>query len=304
MTEPTPRPRPTCDVSVVVPAYKASGTIARTLASVFAQTVLPREIIVVNDASPDTDALIDAVEALDVPDGVDLQLVHNPQNLNGAATRNRGIQAAQGAFVAFLDADDEWEADKLALSLEALSAAHGPAFAYSQVRVIAEGRPAAVRPARGIGAAEHMSEYLFLSGGFVQTSTIVCPRDLATKVLFDPEFRRHQDYDFCLRLAAEGATPVFVPKPLVRYHANGGVFGTRREESAYTSAWGQTMRPWMSRHGYYGFKFFLVSGRLAGEKRYGKALMTALQNAVALGPMGLWKARPKIAALTLAILRR
>ncbi|OLS52115.1 glycosyltransferase family 2 protein [Rhodovulum sulfidophilum] len=297
-----------CDVSVVIPAYKAAGTISRTLASVLAQTVLPAEIIVVNDASPDTKEMVAALEAITIPEGVTLRVLHNETNLNGAATRNRGIEAATATYIAFLDADDEWEPEKLSLCLTAqahsLETTGKPALVYSQVNVVAGGTILKVRPARGIGPTEHMSEYLFLSGGFIQTSTIVCPRDVAAKVLFDPAFRRHQDYDFCLRMAVEDITPMFIDQPLARYHATAGVFGQRREDPDYTRQWGEAMRPWMSRHGYHGFRFFLVSGRLAGQKRYGAAVGNALTHAILLGPVGLWKARTKAAALGRAVLRK
>ena len=292
------------DVSVVIPAWKASGTISRALSSVLMQTRLPAEIIVVDDASPDVDVLKAIIDGLDIPDGVRLQLLLNETNINGAASRNRGILAAGCGTIAFLDADDEWEPEKLALCLEAMHRLDGPVMVYSQVRLVERETTLLIRPARGIGPREHMSEYLFLSGGFVQTSTIVCPRDVAAKVQFNPAFRRHQDYDFCLRVLAEGVQPVFIEVPLVRYSAVPGIYGQRREDPEYTRSWGESMRPWMSHHGYHGFNFFLISGRLAAQRRYGEALLNAVLHGVLLGPAGLWKARSKVASLCCAFWRR
>lgn len=292
------------DVSVVIPAWKASGTISQCLTSVLNQTVLPAEIIVVDDASPDGDLLKAVIEGLEIPDGVRLQLLRNERNMNGAASRNRGILAAQCDAIAFLDADDEWEPEKLAVCLDAMSQVEGPVMVYSQVRLVQGDTTLAIRPSRGIGPSEHMSEYLFLSGGFVQTSSIVCSRAVAEKVQFDPAFRRHQDYDFCLRTFAEGVRTIFVELPLVRYSAVAGVYGQRREDAEHTRAWGESMRPWMSRPGYRGFNFFLVSGRLAGQRRYVKALLNALLQGALLGPVGLWKARSKFAVILHAVWRR
>ncbi|WP_368345821.1 glycosyltransferase family 2 protein [Pelagovum sp. HNIBRBA483] len=296
-----------CDVSVVIPAYKAAGTISRALTSVLAQTVLPMEIIVVNDASPDTEEMVVAMEAISIPEGVTLRVLHNETNLNGAATRNRGIKAATATFIAFLDADDEWEAEKLSLCLAAqadsLEKTGKPALVYSQVNVIADNQILRVRPDRAIGPTEHMSEYLFLSGGFIQTSTIVCPRDLAVNVLFDPSFRRHQDYDFCLRMAGEDISIIFINRPLVRYHATEGLFAVRLEDPDYTAHWGKRMRPRMTRHGYHGFCFFLVSGRLVGRQRYIAAVGNALIHAFLLGPVGLGKARRKVVDMVRVAIR-
>lgn len=295
-----------CEVTVVIPAYKASDTIARSLTSVFAQTRLPAEVIVIDDASPDADDLRIAIKALTVPDGVKLRHLQNETNLNGAATRNRGILAATTPIIAFLDADDEWEPEKLQVCLDSLErAAQGaPAIVYSQVRVVAENQTLELRPRRGIRASEHISEYLFLSGGFVQTSTIVCPTPLAAKVQFDSAFRRHQDYDFCLRMSAEGAGLIYVNRPLVRYHAAPGTFGQRREDPDYTRSWGDAMRHWMSRRGYHGFRLFLVTGRLIGQRHYGAAMWNALLHGILLGPLGVWQARHKLAAIAKRSLSR
>lgn len=293
-----------CDVSVIIPAYNASETIARALGSVLAQSLPPAEIIVVDDASSDAEMLKAEIDAIVLPDGVTLRLLHNDVNLNGAASRNRGILSATKEVVAFLDADDEWEPEKLRLCLEAMAHTSRCALVYSQVRSITDEFSQTIRPARGIGANEHMSEYLFLSCGFVQTSTIVCPRDLAAKVKFNPAFHRHQDYDFCLRVAVEDVPLVFIEQPLVRYYVSAELFGQRHEDPAYTTFWGETMRSWMSSRGYHGYHFFLVSGRLLGQRRYGAALRNAITHALILGPAGLWKARFKAAALILALMRR
>lgn len=98
-------------VSCVVPAHNAERYLDEALASILAQSHRPFEVIVVDDASTDTTvAIVDR---------------HGPpvrrisRNCGGpAATRNAGLEAATGDFVAFLDQDDLWHEDKLALQLE------------------------------------------------------------------------------------------------------------------------------------------------------------------------------------------
>jgi glycosyltransferase involved in cell wall biosynthesis len=92
-------------ISVVIPAHNAQRYLPDTLESVFAQTLPPLEVIVVDDGSTDQTSAIAAQF------GVRLE----SQNHAGAAqARNRGIATATGEFVAFLDADDLWLPEKLA----------------------------------------------------------------------------------------------------------------------------------------------------------------------------------------------
>ena len=101
-------------VSVVVPLYNKASTIARTLASISAQTFTAFETIVVDDGSTDDGASI--VEAHADPR---FRLVRQTNSGPGAA-RNRAIAEARGELVAFLDADDEWSPAFLQESVNAL----------------------------------------------------------------------------------------------------------------------------------------------------------------------------------------
>lgn len=94
-------------VSVVIPLYNKSSTIARTLATVAAQTYSDYEVVVVDDGS--TDGSADIVRRINDPR---LRIICQP-NGGVSAARNRGIDEARGEFIAFLDADDEWKPDYL-----------------------------------------------------------------------------------------------------------------------------------------------------------------------------------------------
>jgi glycosyltransferase involved in cell wall biosynthesis len=100
----------TATVSVIIPAYNASGTIRRAVNSVLAQTVPVLEILVIDDGSPDDVATPLA--------GLDPRItVIRQSNAGASAARNRGLDAARGEWVAFLDADDEWFPNRLELQL-------------------------------------------------------------------------------------------------------------------------------------------------------------------------------------------
>jgi glycosyltransferase involved in cell wall biosynthesis len=95
-------------VSVVIPAYKHEAFIRQTLDSVFAQSFTDYEVIVVNDGSPDNTAAL--LEPLAAAGRI---RYFEQKNAGQASARNRGVSEAQGEFIALLDDDDVWPADKL-----------------------------------------------------------------------------------------------------------------------------------------------------------------------------------------------
>lgn len=112
---PGPAPR----VSVVIPAFNASGSLGETLASVQAQTFNDFEVIVVDDGSSDaTGAVAARFAALDPR----FRCVRR-DNGGVAAARNAALELARASLVAPLDADDLWHPEKLERQLSCLAAA-------------------------------------------------------------------------------------------------------------------------------------------------------------------------------------
>ncbi len=99
-------------VSVIIPIYNGAHHLHAALESVFAQTYRPFEVLVVDDGSVDDSSVI----AQSFPD---VRYIHQT-NQGVAAARNRGIQAARGEFLAFLDQDDLWVPEKLKLQIDYL----------------------------------------------------------------------------------------------------------------------------------------------------------------------------------------
>ena len=92
-------------VSVIIPAYRAARYIAQALDSVVAQTYGPVEIIVINDASPDSEELEHVLSRF----GERVRYLRREANGGPGVARNTGIMAAGGEYLAFLDADDYWD---------------------------------------------------------------------------------------------------------------------------------------------------------------------------------------------------
>jgi glycosyltransferase involved in cell wall biosynthesis len=101
-------------ISVVIPLFNTERYIRAAVDSVLQQSVLPSEIVVVDDGSTDTGpSLVEQYGGM-------VRLDRQPKRGIGA-TRNRGIELAQGDVLAFLDADDLWLPDKLERQLEVLA---------------------------------------------------------------------------------------------------------------------------------------------------------------------------------------
>jgi glycosyltransferase involved in cell wall biosynthesis len=106
-------------VSVVIPAYNTSRFIRETLGSVFAQTRLPAEVIVVDDASTDGTSAI--VEAMAAAAPSPLRLIRLPKNTGGPAIPlNVGIEAAKCDLIALLDHDDLMLPHRIAAGIDAM----------------------------------------------------------------------------------------------------------------------------------------------------------------------------------------
>jgi glycosyltransferase involved in cell wall biosynthesis len=216
------------DVSIIVPAWRAAATIDRALASIAAQTIPPREVIVVDDGSDDGTS--DAAEAAARRFARSrFELIRSPHQGAGAA-RNAALRRTSATFVAFLDADDEWLPAKIERSLahvnggDVVLVSHDYAF-------VAGKRETAVDCARHFQAARNPATALFVRN-FIATSTVLARRDAVRAAGgFDPGLPSGQDYDLWLAmlLAPEARFCVF-PESLARCHATPGSISSRSRE--------------------------------------------------------------------------
>lgn len=155
-------------ISAIIPAYNAAAYVGEAIRSVRAQVPARAvEIVVIDDGSTDGTA-----EALAGEAGPDL-IFRRQANAGSAAARNAGVALASGDWLAFLDADDLWTADRLALQVAALDAEPGLEAVWGRV---AEFRDAPDPAAQG-AAAEHPGAVLISraaferAGGFPEAET-------------------------------------------------------------------------------------------------------------------------------------
>jgi len=206
-------------VAVVIPSYNAAPFIAAALESVLRQTRPADEIIVVNDGSPDT-AELEAALAPFVG-----RIAYLKQANGGpSAARNRGILAARSDYVAFLDSDDTWLPKCLETQLRVLH--ERPADLLYSNGIVVGDTPAAGHDLMGLSPSRGAVtfESLVTLRCTVLTSCVIARRQkLVDAGLFEPRFRRSEDFHLWARLAHRGGR--------IRYHRAVLVRHTRREGS-------------------------------------------------------------------------
>jgi glycosyltransferase involved in cell wall biosynthesis len=208
-------------VSVVLAARDAETTIAQAVASVLAQTEPDLELVVVDDGS--TDATGDLVREVADPR---VRVLRNEAPLGLAGALNVGLDAAAGAYVARMDADDvalpTWLETTLARLRERRSAVVGTAM----IDLDGDGRLGRVHRMPG-GARAVRWAALFSSPFF--HSTVVIDRAVLDEheLRYDPSFGESEDYDLWTRLlsVADGDN---VPAALVLYRKHSAQASARR----------------------------------------------------------------------------
>lgn len=113
--------RGSAPVSVVIPCYCCADVLDRAVDSVFHQSLLPEEVILIDDASADGGKTRGCIELLQntygFVSGATIIPVFLSSNVGPGAARNAGWDVATGKYIAFLDSDDAWHRDKLAVQI-------------------------------------------------------------------------------------------------------------------------------------------------------------------------------------------
>ncbi|MHB1598764.1 MAG: UDP-N-acetylmuramoyl-L-alanyl-D-glutamate--2,6-diaminopimelate ligase [Acidimicrobiales bacterium] len=207
-------------VGVVIPAHNAEETLADAITSVLTQTRPPEELVVVDDGSTDGTAAV----ARSFGDRV--RLVEQPC-LGPSAARNAGVSLCQAPLVAFLDADDLWQQEKLERQVEALDTHRAVLCASDWIR----SNPV---PLAGSSPTTSVTTDDLLVLNRFQTSTVLVRRTAFARARgFSPRLDGAEDWDLWLRLSRLGSI-VKLNSPLVCYrdHPTGYSKDLRRHHDA------------------------------------------------------------------------
>ena len=193
-------------ISVVIPVYNAVPFLAEALTSVFAQDYRPIEVIAVDDGS--TDQSLAIAKAWSPA----LRILQQ-ENAGQAAARNRGIERARGAYVAFLDADDLWPKDSLSRHLDLLQGRGDLDFVLGRIQV--DYQPSAGEGALLFrGADQNVALFLFGAGLF--------RRSLFDRAgLLSEDLRNSEDVDWFLRAREAGAAWLLLDEVGLIYRRHG-----------------------------------------------------------------------------------
>jgi GT2 family glycosyltransferase len=206
-------PMGTAAIAVCIPVKDRLESLRLALASVYAQTVLPREIIVVDDAS---EVHVSAAALPSAPAHVTLRVIRNETNLGGGQSRNRAVAAASQPVIAFLDSDDLL----MPRYMEAVSAAWATEDAFAALAVsffwcTENMTPYRVQRAHALTSRRN----LLLNGNSVGgCSVLSVERDRFAEIGGFTSSRGVDDWDLLLRLAKSGPIAA-IEEPLVLYKA-------------------------------------------------------------------------------------
>jgi glycosyltransferase involved in cell wall biosynthesis len=174
------------ETSVIIAVRNGERFLGEAIRSVLAQIAATDELIVVDDGSTDASAHVAASAA-------DRRV--RPVRLDGrgvAAARNRGVSAARGRFLAFLDCDDLWPPGRHAMLIEALHRNRRAGAAYGRIRIVEERdvpRPGGWAHLDGRHLVTNMSSALYqaepvrASGGFCEAMVLGEDTDLQLRLI-------------------------------------------------------------------------------------------------------------------------
>lgn len=186
-------PAPVTPVSVIIPTYNRAGFLAQAIDSVLSQKYPVFELIVVDDGSADE------TRELLASYGKALVALHQ-ENRGPAAARNTGIRAARYPLLAFLDSDDRFTPNKLALQVAAMEAHPAMLISHTQEKWFRNGRHLNQKKRHAKEGGDIFARSLELC--VVGMSTVMARQELFALVgLFDESFPCCEDYELWLRVS-------------------------------------------------------------------------------------------------------
>ena len=216
-------------VTVIIPAYNSEKTIQDAILSALSQTWEDIEVIVVDDGSTDdTLTLCRAIAA----ENEKVRIIHSKEE-GVSAARNRGITAANGEFITFLDADDALEPDMVAVLMDILANTGADIAGCGFASVQAGEKPKAARKpknhAEEIGELSVFMGDEIISGAVLEKDTRIWSKLFTRKAIgrvrFREDFSIGEDFLFMMDVTAagnEGAPLIYVrtARKLYRYLIN------------------------------------------------------------------------------------
>lgn len=211
----------TPEVSIIMPCFNHGGFLGDSVESILRQTHAGWELILVDDCSTDNSwAVMEEASRRDAR----IQTIRHARNQGLSRARNDGLRTARGEFIAFCDADDLWEPEKLKVQLALLS--EQPEFdaVYSDAWIIdGAGLRTGQRFSDLYPPPKPSSGRLFrqlVPRNFINIQTVLLRRACVESLgSFDEQIEQIQDWWYWIRLAREHRF-LYCPTPLARYRVH------------------------------------------------------------------------------------
>ena len=224
-------------VSVILPTYNRAKLLTRSISSVINQTYPHWELIVWDDGSTDNTG--------EIVKSFNDERIHYFYDSNHGVSyaRNRAIEKSQGAYIAFLDSDDQWVEEKLATQVEIMLTNPRIDFLFSDFLNVNiqknKQKLAFIENARAMQLLnqEKISDHLYLirsgileaiaTDNFIATDSVILKRAIINRsVIFNEDLRNSNDFELWWRFGLEGVHFAYINQVLLtRYKPAGSLSG-------------------------------------------------------------------------------
>jgi len=246
-------------ISIIIPTFNRGHIVTRAIDSALSQTHDDFEIIVVDDGSTDNTREVLA------PYKDRIRYLYQ-ENKGVARARNKGIQEANGEYIAFLDSDDYWLPDKLELQMKYFKAHPDVDLVYGRHWKELDGRKKKLRPkGKKLAHGNIYNDVIFSS--YLWMGTVVVRKNCLFKVGL---FNDRLDKDIFLRLAKEFRIGA-IEKPLAVHNqtnkVNKGMKGPVAREKIYKNGF-EKLAPWDKIRYFFTFRLKCSRHFASAGKKY------------------------------------
>ena len=184
-------------VSIIIPYYKKELYLEQSIRSILNQTYQNFEIILIND-DPENKIFISKFSKLDHR----IKLVHNENNLGAGLSRNKGLEIANGEYIAFCDSDDLWKNNKIEFQIELMKRLNFT-FSFTGYDIIDENN----NFIKSRKAPSYVDFQKLRSSCDIGLSTVMIRKDIFKNVEYRfANLRTKEDYVLWLKLAKDKIT--------------------------------------------------------------------------------------------------
>lgn len=211
-------------VSIIVPVYNAEEFLQETIETVLAQKETDWELLLVDDCSTDgSRAVIERCSNQDAR----VRLVAQPENRGAAAARNRGVEEAEGRYIAFLDADDLWKEERLSKELEFMQK-KSAGFVFSGYEFADE---KGVGTGKIVRVPETITYRQALKNTTIFTSTVLFDTEKISKELIKMPLVKSEDTAAWWNILRHGHKAYGLDENLVLYRRSAGTLSSNKLEA-------------------------------------------------------------------------